>query len=139
MLKSEKGVTLIELLAALALLSLILLLASSLHLFGQKQTKNQTVEIQSQSNVTLAMNVITKEIRSAQNVSALNNVLTITKIDNSKDDYKLENFTLKKNSQPLISDIKEFTLVPSTDNITITISSNSTPQTTLKATIYFRK
>jgi prepilin-type N-terminal cleavage/methylation domain-containing protein len=139
MLKSEKGVTLIELLAALALLSLILLLASSLHLFGQKQTKNQATEIQGQSNVTLAMNVITKEIRSAQNVSALNNVLTITKIDNSKDEYKLESYTLKKNNQPLISDIKEFTLVPSADNITITISSNTNPQTTLKTTIYYRK
>lgn len=90
--KNEKGITLIELLAALALVSMVILLASSVQLFGQKQVNNQTNEIQNQSNVRLALNIVTKEIRKASNVSVTNNVLTI----NNTDIYKLENNILKK-------------------------------------------
>lgn len=71
---------------------MVILLASSVQLFGQKQVNNQTNEIQNQSNVRLALNIVTKEIRKASNVSVTNNVLTI----NNTDIYKLENNILKK-------------------------------------------
>ncbi|AGK55095.1 PilW family protein [Bacillus sp. 1NLA3E] len=136
--KNEKGITLIELLAALALVSMVILLASSVQLFGQKQVNNQTNEIQNQSNVRLALNIVTKEIRKASNVSVTNNVLTI----NNTDIYKLENNILKKNNEPLISNIQSFTITKTEDKVTITITntpSNNQPKTTLSATIYLRK
>jgi prepilin-type N-terminal cleavage/methylation domain-containing protein len=137
--KNEKGVTLIELLVGLALFSMVLLLANSVHLFGQKQVNHQTNEIQNQSNVRLAINIITKEIRKASTVSVTNNILTL----NGSDIYKLENSVLKKNNDPLITDIQTFTINKTADDkIIMSIAntpSNNIPQTNLSATIYLRK
>ena len=110
MIKSEKGITLVELLVALALLSVILLLASTIHLFAQKQMNNQAAAFQSESNVSLAINIITKEIRSATSVSAANNVLTIITTNNTTNVYQLNGSTLTKNNQPIITDLKQFDL-----------------------------
>jgi prepilin-type N-terminal cleavage/methylation domain-containing protein len=144
MFKSNKGVTLIELLAALSLLSIIIILASSIQMFGQKQSKVESTDIQNQSNVRLAMSILTKEIRSADSVGVpSNNQLTITK-STSTDIYKFENNALKKNDTPLITDLQScsFTANPnntSIDSITITITSTNVPATTLTTTIYLRK
>ena len=110
MIKSEKGITLVELLAALALLSVILLLASTVHLFAQKQMNNQEAAFQSESNVSLAINIITKEIRSATSVTATNNVLTINTTNNTTNVYQLNGSSLTKNNQPIITDLKQFDL-----------------------------
>lgn len=149
MFKSNKGVTLIELLAALALLSIVVLLASSIQIFGQNQTKNQTTEIQNQSNLRLAINMITKDIRRAKSgaenviVSVPNTELQINTINNNTPPikYKLDKNILLKDDQPLVSNIKEFKLVKAVDNtnIVITITSNDLPQNSLATTIYFRK
>lgn len=138
MVKNQNSVTLIELLAAISLLSIFVLLASSIHLFGQKQMSNQTSEIQNQSNVRLAMNLITKQIRKASNVTVSNNVLTI---DNT-DVYKLENSNLTKNSQPLVTNLQKFDIQLNGDQITLSIAdlpNNNNPQTILSTTIYIRK
>jgi prepilin-type N-terminal cleavage/methylation domain-containing protein len=144
---NEKGVTLIELLAALSLLSIILLLASSVQLLGLKQSSSQTSEIQNQSNVRLAMNIITREIRKASTVTFINIDDTDSSNDqlkiNGVDIYKLENKNITKNADPLITNIQTFTLKKIKDDMyTITIAntpSNSLPQTTLSSTIYIRK
>jgi len=144
---NEKGVTLIELLAAVSLLSLILLLASSVHILGLKQSSSQTTEIQNQSNVRLAMNMITREIRKASTVSFLNIDDTDSSNDqlqiNGVDVYKLNNKSIMKNTDPLIANIQTFTLKKVKDDMyTITIANvpaNNLPQTTLSSTIYIRK
>lgn len=139
--KNEHGFTLIEVLSTLALLSLIILLASSVNLFGQKQVINQTKEIQNQANVRLALNIITKEIRSVspQNITVSNNILTIETKKNTTNVYKLENSTLKKNGQAMISDIQKFDLSTTSDSITISITAQTTPPENLTTTIYYRK
>ncbi|MCM3725302.1 prepilin-type N-terminal cleavage/methylation domain-containing protein [Neobacillus cucumis] len=144
---NEKGVTLIELLAALSLLSIILLLASSVHLLGLKQSSSQTSEIQNQSNVRLAMNSITREIRKASTVSFINIDDTDSSNDqlkiNGVDIYKLENKNITKNADPLIANIQTFTLKKVKDDMySITIAnipSNNLPQITLSSTVYLRK
>ena len=144
---NEKGVTLIELLAALSLLSIILLLASSVHLLGIKQSSSQTAEINNQSNVRLAINIITREIRKASTVSFVNiddSDITNDQLKiNGVDVYKLENKQITKNADPLINNIQTFTLkIVKDDMYTITIAnipSNNLPQTTLSSTIYIRK
>lgn len=139
MVKNQKGVTLIELLAAIALLSVVLLLANSLHIFGQNQMTNQTTEIQNQSNVRLAMEIITKQIRKASTINVdSNGVLTL---DNT-DIYKLDNNSLTKNSQPLVTNLQTFNIQYDGSKVIITIAdlpNTNTPQTTLSTTIYIRK
>ena len=143
---NEKGVTLIELLAALSLLSVILLLATSIHMLGLKQSSSQITNIQNQSNIRLAMNIITREIRKASTVSFVNIDDAVNTNDqliiNGVDVYKLENKSITKNANTLISNIQTFTLKKVKDGMyTITIAnipSNNSPLTTISSTIYIR-
>ena len=144
---NENGVTLIELLAALSLLSVILLLATSIHMLGLKQSSSQITNIQNQSNIRLAMNILTREIRKASTVSFVNIDDAVNTNDqliiNGIDVYKLENKSITKNANTLISNIQTFTLKKVKDGMyTITfanIPSNNSPLTTLSSTIYIRK
>lgn len=123
---NEKGVTLIELLAALSLLSMIILLASSIHIFVQKQMNSQTKEIQTQSDERLAINIITKEIRKARTVEIKTpNELTI----NGTTVYRLDGTTLKRNNDPCISNINYFTVSKTGNQIKLKIG--SLPETTI--------
>lgn len=146
MQNNEKGVTLIELLAALSLLSVILLLASSIQMLGLKQSSSQTSDIQNQSNIRLAMNIITREIRKASTVSFVNIDDTVNTNDqliiNGVDVYKLENNSITKNTNTLITNIQTFTIKKVKDSMyTITIAnipSNNSPLTSLSSTISIR-
>jgi prepilin-type N-terminal cleavage/methylation domain-containing protein len=116
----EKGITLIEVLCALAIVSMVILLASSINIFGQKQMNDQKAEIQNQSNDRLAMNIITKAIRQADpaTVEVINdqNVLKI----NGERIY-LEGTSIKKETNILVSDIKQFTIKRNGDQILLRI------------------
>ncbi|MFD2681453.1 prepilin-type N-terminal cleavage/methylation domain-containing protein [Bacillus seohaeanensis] len=120
MKKSEEGVTLVEVLIALALLSMILLLANSVHLFVQKQMNSQVNKIQVQSDERLAIGLITKEIRKAETVETnhLNELII-----NETDVYKLKSTTLTKNNEPFISNIKKFTVKKRGNQVTLKIGS----------------
>jgi prepilin-type N-terminal cleavage/methylation domain-containing protein len=138
MVKNQKGVTLIELLAAITLLSIVLLLTNSIHLFGQKQMVDQSTEIQNQSNVRLAMDIVTKQIRKASTIYVDNyGVLTL-----DTDIYKLDNNSLTKNNQPLVTNLQRFDIQYDGSKIKVTIAdlpNTNIPQTTLSTTIYIRK
>jgi prepilin-type N-terminal cleavage/methylation domain-containing protein len=116
----EKGMTLIEVLCALAIVSMVILLASSINIFGHKQMNDQKVEIQNQSNDRLAMNIITKAIRQADpaTVEVINdqNVLKI----NGERIY-LDGTSIKKETNILVSDIKQFTIKRNGDQILLKI------------------
>ncbi|PLS01315.1 prepilin-type N-terminal cleavage/methylation domain-containing protein [Neobacillus cucumis] len=129
MKKNEKGITLVELLCSLALLSMVLLLVSSIQMFSVKQSTAQNEEIQKQTDDRLAMNMLTKEIRKADSakINIQNNILTI---DGTK--YFLDGTSLKKGDQVLVSNIKNFTIIQNGDKITLQVGSIST-------TMYIRK
>jgi type II secretory pathway pseudopilin PulG len=129
---NEKGITLVEVLAALALLSLVILLAGSINLFGHKQMSSQKAEIENQSNDRLAINMITKAIRQADPATiVVINDQNILKINNVS--YYLDGSSLKKETEVLISDIRKFTVKRNGDQILIEIG--KLPQTKL----YLRK
>lgn len=140
----NKGFTLVEVLAALTLLSMVLILAGSIHLFGEKQSKVQSTDIQNQADVRLAMTILTKAIRSADSVSVPStNELTVTRATGT-DRYKFENNSLKKNDEPLVSGLQvcSFTPIPnaaSIQSVSMTITSKDVPATTLTTTIYMRE
>ncbi len=126
MIKSERGVTLVELLAAIALLSIVILLASSVHLFGQKQMNSQSDEVQIQSQERLAANLITKEIRKAKIVEVKNpNQLTL----NDTDTYILEGTTIKKNNEEFLTKINCFSVSKNGNQVSIKIG--NLPETTI--------
>lgn len=129
MKNNEKGITLVELICALALLSMVLLLASSIHMFSIKQSTVQKTEIQRQSDDRLAMNMLTKEIRKADSskVKVEHNIITI---DGTS--YYLEGNSLKKGDQVFVSNIESFSAALDGDKIKLKIGNIST-------TIYLRK
>ncbi|MEW4305950.1 PilW family protein [Rossellomorea marisflavi] len=62
---NQRGVTLIELLAAAVVLAIVMVLIANVQIFGQKQFHNQTEQVSHEAEVRLAMNIVTKEIRSS--------------------------------------------------------------------------
>lgn len=102
---NQRGVSLIEVIVSISLISIIILLTNSFHLFSQKQMISQTDEIQNQANTRTGLNIMTKEIRTAENVTIQDEILVI----NHTDKYKLDSNTIKKNNTTLIKNIKHFT------------------------------
>ncbi|QST00006.1 prepilin-type N-terminal cleavage/methylation domain-containing protein [Pontibacillus sp. ALD_SL1] len=117
-LRNEKGVTLVELLAALALLGIVILLISNAHMFGQKQFVSQSAQIENESNVRYAMNVITKEVRRAETVSVSSDTL-----QTNSHAFELRGKNLYKGESVLVEDIEEFSVQEKSGKITITIKS----------------
>ncbi|WP_162880788.1 PilW family protein [Paraliobacillus sediminis] len=140
MFKNEKGMTLIELLAALALMSIIIALIGSAHIFGQKQYRNQTEEINYQEQVRYVMATITKEIRSteADQVSVISeNEITI-----GTNSYELVQPIFYKNSTVLSDQISDFNIVEKDGKLEILISSLQNRNgkiETLSTVIYLRE
>ena len=83
-IKNEKGLTLVEILAVIIIGSIIMLLISNVHLFGQKQYKSQSEKSRHLYDVTYAAKVITKEIRKADEKGIVN-------IGSKSDHIKLNN------------------------------------------------
>lgn len=152
MIKSEKGVTLIEVVSALALLSTVLFLAGSVHFFSQKQMTVQSAEVRTQSNVRLAAKLLTKDIRRAVNVEedpvskpidadAEDRYFIITSPPKSpgevefEDKYKYiyKDNILYKNGQELITKLESFEILITVASVTVTIADLPT------TTIYIRK
>lgn len=113
----ERGITLVEVLASLSILSIILILASSVHLFGLKQVSTQSKQIQNQSDDRLAIKLITKEIRKASKVEVnAPNVLTIDGVN-----YQLKGTNLQKGSEIFIPNINKFLVAKYGVQIKLTI------------------
>ncbi|WP_186576255.1 PilW family protein [Aquibacillus kalidii] len=119
-MNNEKGITLVELLATLAIMSMIILLISSVHIFGQKQFTSQTEQIDNQANVRLVVNTLTKEIRTVGENTVFVNEGTLTV---GTDSYKLVNNDLLKNDVLFVSDIDEFNVEKDGNKLTISVES----------------
>lgn len=117
-LRNEKGVTLVELLAVLALLGIVILLISNAHMFGQKQFVSQSAQIENESNVRYAMNVITKEVRRAEMVTVLADTL-----QTNSNTFELRGNNLYKDGSVLIEGVEKFSVQENDGKITITIKS----------------
>ena len=75
--KNDAGFTLVELLASLAILSLIIGLIGSVTMFGIKQYDKQTFEAEQANDYSYALTVLSKEIRSAKSVTVANGSITV--------------------------------------------------------------
>ncbi|SDK41085.1 prepilin-type N-terminal cleavage/methylation domain-containing protein [Sediminibacillus albus] len=137
-MRNNKGFTLVELLAALALLGLIVGLASSVHLFGQKQFTNEIKQVNNQSNVRLVLKQITKDIRSSNMLAIEGNVLTV-----DGNVYKQEGTQMLRNDRLMVTGIAEFTVNPTENGsgaeITVKSVSNKRQQYSSVSTVIYAR
>lgn len=137
--KNEEGITLIELLASLALLSVVIILIGSVHIFGQKQFSSQT-EANSQANdLRYSLAMISREARSAENVK----VMSANEIVIDGNTYLFDKPTLKKNTTIISSRVEDFKVGELEKDKLIHITIESTPnqmnqREEYETTIYLR-
>lgn len=138
-MKEEHGMTLIELLAVLALLSIIIALIGSAMVFGQKQYHSQKEIIDRQDEVRFIMSTLTKEIRSHQasdiKVQADNLIV-------GTDVYQLEGSKFLKNDTVLSQQIAVFEVKKNEQRIDISVTSltdQNYEQKQLSTVLYLRE
>lgn len=137
-LKSEEGITLVELLASIAILSIVILLAGSVHIFGQTQFISQT-ETASQSNdLRYSLSLVSRDVRQAGAVE-INEDLSY-QVGTHK--YTFEKPNLSRNGELLSDKVEEFEITPDGDHAEIVIRSTTNRQAqdeSYHTTIYFRR
>lgn len=108
-MNNEKGLTLVEVLAVIVIGTLLLILISNTHLFGQKQYKIQSEKAAGLYDVTYALKVITKEIRKSENRTVVSEG-SIT-LDGDRYTFDSINHSINKNDIPFASDIGHFSVI----------------------------
>lgn len=94
LLKNKKGLTLIEVLAATAIISFIAILIFSIIQSSIDQRIKQTKEKQDLFDITYALKVVTKDIRRAVNASATGTTLLLEFPNGNEATYLLEDSQL---------------------------------------------
>ena len=144
-LRNESGMTLVELLASIALLSVVLSLVGAVHLFGQKQYLTQSYSARQSNDFAYTLSVISREVRKAPfddiTVSESRDTLLIDgAVAFSQQDSQL----VKNTNQVLAEDVEDFVVIPDaeTKSLKIVLKSlsemNSQPKE-YQTTIYFRR
>lgn len=139
LLKNEKGVTLVELLAVMVIGGIVMVLIMSIFSNGQKQYSSQTAKAEQLNDVRYAAKVITKEIRKAENFTWDETSLTIgtelpmilTKNSN----------VILKNNKPFITNIKITDLSLADKILTLSMTSlheDDNKKKTIETKIYLR-
>ncbi|HOB20678.1 MAG TPA: competence type IV pilus minor pilin ComGF [Candidatus Atribacteria bacterium] len=130
--KHKKGMTLVELVVGLAVLSLATALLYMIYATGLKQFNSESATIDNQYNIRQAMSYIGREIRRADLIRVANNQLELTYLDvnNNVEEityYYLSDNTIYKRSNgvanPLVEGITEFTYTIDGKNIKLVITS----------------
>lgn len=138
MIKNRKGVTLVELMIVLALLSVVTMVGFSVLSFGFRSFNAQTDNLDNQSKVQHAISGISKEIR---RVDAGDIIISGGTIDVDGIAYILQGNNLLKNGKVLVSGIKSFNPSKVGNRITLEITSqaNRGREFTLISEIYVRE
>lgn len=138
-LKNENGFTLVELLASLAILSMIISLIGSVTMFGIKQYDTQTTAASQSNDYTYALTVLSKEVRSAEKVEISEGSISVDGIVFVQDGSRLIKKT-NADQEILAEDVKSggFQIVKNA-NKTIVITLESAKQKIYETTIYLRR
>ncbi|WP_413526860.1 PilW family protein [Marinilactibacillus psychrotolerans] len=136
--KSESGFTLVELLATLAILSLVIILAGSIHIFGQKQFIQQSEQVSQINDLRYIMASIEQDVRQTPKTEIEFEESLIV----GDATYSHLGTTLYKNSEILSDQISSFDVTLSEDKIDISLSSTMNgkkDQEVVSTIIYFRR
>lgn len=113
-IKNDRGLSLIEILAATVLISIITLLAFDIVNASQKQRVEQTKEGQQINDAAYVLKVITKDIRNTGEIdfSTTNEYVFHLHENNEKVTYKYVNKELFRGSQLIANKVEGFHLEP---------------------------
>lgn len=128
--KSEKGITLVELLAVIAIGGIISVLIMGILGNGQNQYNSQTVKSEQLNDIRYAAKVITKEIRKAERVEVSTSILKLG-VD-SPIVFTFSNEEILKNGITLVSGISDFSILKNNRTLTIKIVSTENKGDTQK-------
>lgn len=137
---NEAGITLVELLAALSILSVVIILAGSIHMFGQRQFISQTESASQANDFSYAMTVMTTELRKQNpgNVEVEDGIIKI----NDKVAFYQDGDALIDRETIIAESVDNFNPVIIDDGTGVEVSIESTnPMAANKhyqTTIYFR-
>lgn len=103
-MNTEKGITLVELLAAVVLASIVMLLVFSVLMSGTKQYKNQLEKNNQLTDISYALKMITKDIRKTENPQIISN----SEIELNGINYSKVGNTITRNGDVIAHDIELF-------------------------------
>jgi len=115
-MNNEKGITLVELLAAIAISSIIAIFIIAIYLSIQKQYTGQSKQIKNLTDVTIAAKAITKDLRSAIEVEVDENndkeifikIQTNERPEEITYTFDEEQNILRRNGAPYLYHLKQF-------------------------------
>lgn len=139
--KNDQGITLVELLASLAILSVVILLAGSVHLFGQTEFIRQTELATQDNDLRYGLSVLSREVRRAETATWNDESKTLT---TSSDIFMWSGNRLTKNGETLIDGVGNFDAPVNVleGKVEITLSGSEPRQAEAKSystTIYLRR
>lgn len=136
-LKNEEGITLVELLASLAILSIVIILVGSVHIFGQTQFVSQTESASQSNDLRHSLTLVSRDVRQAEEISFESGVLNLNGLS-----YSHSGSTLRRNGEVLSDRVSSFNVEINEDKAEITLTSTPNRQgrsQTYDTTIYFRR
>lgn len=139
-MNNQKGVTLVELLATLVLLSLVTVLLISIIVQSQNTYKRSQLTNVTTTEITFLINSITRDIRqNPENISSEGDVLTISPSDGAPIVYSYDpgQLNLNRNNQTIISNVHDFKSPPIKDGF-IKLELKDSNGKTWKSTIAIR-
>ena len=146
-LRNESGMTLVELLASIALLSVVLSLVGAVHLFGQRQYLAQSYSAGQSNDFAYTLSVISREVRKTSfadvTVSESESGDAILTVDAEAFSQQGEQL-VKNDGQVLAEDVEDFVATADAETKSIKVALKSTSEMNSKpkeyqTTIYFRR
>jgi type II secretory pathway component PulJ len=136
---NEKGLTLIEVIAYIAIASIILILSFSIMSNSKAEHDEQYKNAQKLTQNSYVMKQITSDIRESINLNSSLNLVTMQKKNSIETTYSYDasTFTLYRNSQPIANNLKSFFINANSDSVNIQLTNLRNEQ--LNTTIYLRR
>ncbi|WP_397539478.1 type II secretion system protein J [Rummeliibacillus pycnus] len=141
-LKNQRGMTLVEILAAVLLMGLVSVLILNVLVESTNQYKEQLSRDKQLNDASYVLKVITKDMRKST-ASQINPIADGIEISGNKYQLDQSDFTIKKNNETLINNIDTFTVTKTLNDNEWNIyikekSDNRSKQTEAKTTIVLR-
>lgn len=121
-ISGEKGITLIELLAVIAIGGILIVLVISIFNNGQNQYSTQTTKVEQLTDIRYAAKVITKEIRKAEKVKVNKTGLELGTSPSIV--FSFSSNEILQNGSTLVSGIEGFSVVKEDRTLQIKIVSS---------------
>lgn len=131
---NERGITLVELLAAIVLASIVMMLIYSVLMTGTKQYKSQFDKNKQVTEISYTLKMITKDIRKTEKPI----LISSSEIDLNGIKYSKNGSNITRNGVVIASVIDSFNVVVDDDRWIIEIKSAGNKETK-KTEIYIRK